>query len=94
MEQEIEHLRWMGSSLKDLKSFPPEVRSAAQNGELDPAAKPLKGFAGASVIEIVARFSGDTWRVVYTVRFTSAIYVAPSIPEEIQIGRGHSEERN
>jgi hypothetical protein len=57
----LKPLRWAGSSLKDLKSFPSEVRSvvgyalyAAQNGDRDPAAKPLKGFGGASVMEILA----------------------------------------
>ena len=42
---------------------------------MDPAAKPLKGFGGASVLEIVAAHRGDAWRVVYTVRFPDAIYV-------------------
>lgn len=48
---------------------------AAQEGKTDPAAKPLKGFGGASVLEIVASHQGSTWRVVYTVRFADAIYV-------------------
>jgi phage-related protein len=48
---------------------------AAQHGETDPAAKPLKGFGGTSVMEIVVPYSGDTWRVVYTVRFRDALYV-------------------
>ena len=39
------------------------------------SAKPLKGFGGASVVEIVASHRGDTWRAVYTVRFQDAIYV-------------------
>jgi phage-related protein len=37
--------------------------------------KPLKGFGGASVLEIVAAYRGDAWRAVYTVRFHDAIYV-------------------
>jgi len=44
-------------------------------GQTDPAAKPLKGFGGASVLEIVASHRGDTWRAVYTLRFHGAIYV-------------------
>jgi phage-related protein len=48
---------------------------AAQNGEADPAAKPLKGFGGASVLEIVAVDKGGAWRAVYTVRFAEAVYV-------------------
>jgi phage-related protein/predicted XRE-type DNA-binding protein len=48
---------------------------AAQEGKTDPAAKPLKGFGGASVLEIVASHHGNAWRAVYTVRFQDAIYV-------------------
>ncbi len=60
---------WIGSSRRDLRSFPRQVRRdigkalyAAQQGETDPAAKPLKGFGGPSVLEIIADFDGDTWR--------------------------------
>jgi phage-related protein len=48
---------------------------AAQEGKTDPAAKPLKGFGGASVLEIVASDRGNAWRAVYTVRFADAVYV-------------------
>ena len=75
-------VRWIGSSRKDIKSFPRRVRSdigkalyAAQQGETDPAAKPLKGFGGHSVMEIVAPYAADTWRGIYTVRFGDAVYV-------------------
>ncbi len=44
-------------------------------GELDPDAKPLKGFGGAHVIEIVGRFSTDAYRAVYTCRFSDAVHV-------------------
>jgi len=70
------------SSRKDLRGFPPEVRRdighalyAAQQGQIDPSAKPLRGFGGASMLEIVAHHEGDTWRTVYTVRWAEAIYV-------------------
>lgn len=73
---------WVGSSRKDLRSFPKTVQAeigyalyAAQQGELDPDAKPLKGFGGAQVIEIVNRLSGNAYRAVYTVRFDDALYV-------------------
>jgi len=65
-----------------LRSFPGPVRLdighalfAAQQGKTDPAAKPLKGFGGANVFEIVASHHGNAWRAVYTVRFQGAIYV-------------------
>ena len=37
-------------------------------------AKPLRGFAGAGVLEVADDFAGATYRVVYTVKFVSAVY--------------------
>lgn len=89
----LKPIRWIGSSLKDLKSFPAKVRSdvgfalyAAQNGEMDPSAKPLKGFGGSGVIEIVAPFFGDTWRAVYTVRFQDVVYVLHAFQKKSKSG--------
>ncbi len=47
----------------------------AQSQKKHPDAKPLKGFGGAGVLEVVENFSGDTYRAVYTVRYAQAIYV-------------------
>jgi phage-related protein len=73
---------WIGSSLDDLREFPAEVKREvgfalreAQDGGKPPDAKPLKGFNGASVLEIVEDFDSDTYRAVYTVRFEEAVYV-------------------
>jgi phage-related protein len=82
LEQEAKPLRWIGSSLRDVTLFPEPVRRhigyalyAAQKGEIDPAAKPLKGFGGSGVIEIVTDHRGDTWRSVYRVKFQNAVYI-------------------
>jgi phage-related protein len=82
MASDVKPVRWIGASLRDLRSSPREVRIdighalfAAQEGKTDPAAKPLKGFGGASVLEIVVSHHGNAWRAVYTVRFQDAIYV-------------------
>jgi phage-related protein len=90
----LKPIRWVGSSRRDVKSFPADVRSdigyalyAAQNGETDPSAKPMKGFGGANVMEIVAPFSGDTWRAVYTVRFQDAVYVLHAFQKKSKSGR-------
>jgi phage-related protein len=90
----LKPVRWVASSLKDLRSFPAEVQRnvgyalyAAQRGELDPSAKPLKGFRGASVIEIVAPFDGDTWRAIYTVRLKDVIYVLHAFQKKSKAGR-------
>ncbi len=38
-------------------------------------AKPLQGFGGAGVLEVVANDDGDTYLAVYTVRFADIVYV-------------------
>lgn len=48
---------------------------AAQKGEKSENAKPLKGFGGASVLQITSKFDSDTYRTVYTVQFKGMIYV-------------------
>jgi phage-related protein len=75
-------LLWVGSSKEDLSGFPAEVRRRiggalweAQIGRKAPYAKPLRGFGGAGVLEIVDDFDGDTFRAIYTVRFAKAVYV-------------------
>ena len=72
---------WIGSSKKDLLSFPDEVVKSmgfalgvAQLGGKHPRAKPWKG-EGAGVFEVVEDHSGDTYRAIYTVRFAEVIYV-------------------
>src|SRR5215510_10991403 len=75
-------LQWIGSSLDDLRAFPVEVQhdigvalTVAQYGGKHPAAKPLRGFGGAQVLEVVEGHAGDTYRAVYTVRFAEVLYV-------------------
>ena len=46
----------------------------AQIGDKSPDAKPLRGFKGARVLEIVENFDGNTYRAVYTVRLASGVY--------------------
>ncbi len=60
-------LFWIGSSLEYLRSFPEKVIDQmgyalhlAQQGGKHPDAKPMKGFQGASVVEIVADYEGNT----------------------------------
>jgi phage-related protein len=47
----------------------------AQLGEKAANARPLKGFGGAGVLEVIEDYRGDTYRAVYAVRFASAVYV-------------------
>ena len=73
---------WIASSRKDMRDFPLGVRRgfglslfAAQAGETPPSAKPLKGFGGAGVLELIEDERGSAYRAVYTVRFHDAVYV-------------------
>jgi phage-related protein len=75
-------LEWIASSKKDLIAMPDLVQDnfgfalfQAQIGEKHDDAKPLKGFKGSGVLEIVDDFDGDTYRTVYTVRFAEVVYV-------------------
>ena len=75
-------VHWVGSSKNDLSAFPDEVKRRvggalwdAQTGQKAPFAKPLKGFGGGGVLEVVDDFDGDTYRAVYTVRFREVVYV-------------------
>lgn len=84
---------WVGSSRKDLRAFPRQVRSdigqaiyAAQMGETDPAAKPLKGFGGTRVMEIVDRHNSNTYRAVYTAQFSGVIYVLHAFQKKSKRG--------
>jgi phage-related protein len=89
----LKAVRWVGSSQKDLRAFPPEVRLdvgyalyAAQKGETDPTAKPMKGFGGYTVMEIVTPFDGNTWRTVYTVRLRDCVYVLHAFQKKSKSG--------
>lgn len=84
---------WVGSSRRNLRGFPREVRReigqalfTAQQGETDPSAKPLRGFGGGAVLEIVADQEGGTWRAVYTVRHREAIYVLHAFQKKSKRG--------
>lgn len=79
---EVKPLYWIGSSKKDLKSLPRDVQDIfgyalylAQVGKKHVDAKPLQGFGSAGVLEVVEDRQGDTYRAVYTVRFTAAVFV-------------------
>jgi len=78
----IRPLHWIGSSKKDMAAMPDAVQDffsyalqLAQMGSKHKKAKPLSGFGGAGVLEIVEIHLGNAYRAVYTVRHASAVYV-------------------
>ena len=47
----------------------------AQIGRKHPQARPLRGFGGTGVVEIVEDHRGDTYRAAYTTQIAGSIYV-------------------
>jgi len=47
----------------------------ASEGYTHPDSKPLKGYGGRSVVEVIADDRGDTYRAIYTVKFKDILYV-------------------
>jgi len=89
----LKPLEWIASSKADLDAFPgPARREAgyaiylAQIGTRALKAKPLKGFGGAGVLEVVADHDGNAYRSVYTVRFAKAIYVLHAFQKKSKKG--------
>lgn len=75
-------LEWIGSSKRDLVALPDEVVDVfgyalylAQIGRKHAQAKPLQGFGGAAVLEVVEDRRGNAYRAVYTVRFEERVFV-------------------
>ena len=93
---ESSHVRsivWVGSSRTDLKAFPAEVKDVmgyalyqAQIGLKAPSAKPLHGFGGAGVLEIVDDYRTDTYRAVYTVKFANVVCVLHAFQKKSRKG--------
>ena len=89
----IKPVEWIGSSYKDFREFPDPVQDhmgyglhLAQVGGKHEDAKPLKGFRGAGVLEIVSDHVGDTFRAVYTVKFAKVIYVLHAFQKKSKTG--------
>lgn len=84
---------WIGSSRKDVRKFPRKVRQTfgqalfdAQTGGKHPDVKPLKGFGGAGVLEVVEDDDGSTYRAVYTVKLAGVVYVLHAYQKKSKAG--------
>src|SRR6516164_6241502 len=92
-QQHAKPVFWVASSRKDLKKFPKGVRQTvgqalfdAQTGGKHPDAKPLRGFHGAGVLEVVEDDGGNTYRAVYTVKFAGVVYVLHTFQKKSKRG--------
>jgi phage-related protein len=89
----VKPLFWIGDTRETLREFPREVQRSvgralmvAQLGGKDLHAKPLKGFSGAGVLEIVDDYEGDTYRAIYTVRLADAVYALHAFQKKSKRG--------
>ncbi len=76
-----------------MKKLPKGVRQTfgqalfdAQTGGKHPDAKPLKGFHGAGVLEVVENADDNTYRAVYTVKFAGVVYVLHAFQKKSKRG--------
>jgi len=93
MMDETEHekpLFWIGGSYGDLLACPPEVRRTfgfaqglAQHGGKFVNAKPLKGFGGAGVLEVVEDWHSATFSLCLLRQIRRGGVCAAHFPEEV-----------
>lgn len=84
---------FVGSSREDLREMPEDVRDVfgkaihqAQQGGKAGNAKPLHGYRGAGVLEVVDDYDSDTYRAIYTVRLAGAVYVLHAFQKKSKSG--------
>ena len=78
----MRQIKWVGSSLRDLKSMPRGVQrdighalNVVEMGGRPDNSKVLKGFGSACVSEIIKDDRSGTYRAVYTVEVQHQIFV-------------------
>lgn len=87
-------LVFLGDSREKLRNFPDETKISmghalrtAQEGGKALSAKPIKGIGGgATVIEICDDHDGNTYRVMYTVKIGSKLYVLHAFQKKSKKG--------
>ena len=94
MHPPLKSLLWVGSCWEGLRSFPEDVRLVmgcaiylAQVGSKHPDAKPLRGFGGAGVLEVVDDFDGDTYRAVYSVKLQGVVFALHAFQKKSKKGK-------
>lgn len=91
----LRELFWVGASKKEFSRFPPGAADdfgrqlmRVQAGENAPGEKPLtKGpLKGLGIRELRVDFDRDTYRVVYTVKLASGVYVLHAFKKKSKFG--------
>ena len=89
----LKSLIWIGTSRRELRAMPQVVQSEfgyalylAQLGGIHRKSKPLKRFGGTRVMEIVGDHRGNSYRCIYTVRFSGPVYVLHAFQKKSKRG--------
>jgi phage-related protein len=90
----MKEIEFLGDALEVIKKFPAKTRVSmghalhvAQQGEKVLYAKPLKGMGGgATVMEVCDDFGGNAFRVMYTVKIGSKVYVLHAFQKKSKQG--------
>ena len=89
----LKPVMWVGSSKDDLLEFPDEIIRSfghglhyAQKGGQYIHSKVLKGFGGASVIELKESDEAGTFRLVFTIKLPKAIFVLHAFQQKSKHG--------
>lgn len=97
-EEEMEEasslpVMWIASSKRDFLEMPDDVVDdfgfglyEAQKGKHPKIGKVLKGFGGASVIELIKDHADGTFRCVYTVRLADVLIVLHAFQKKSKKG--------
>lgn len=90
-------LCWMGSTKKDVTSFPEDVKrvmgfclNKLQDGAFDDRIEPMTGHVSlkqAKVVEIRDNFDGDTFRTMAAIKYPEAIYVLHVFKKKSHAGK-------
>ena len=86
-------LVWIGRSQRDFNSLSQQVQEEflqdlidVLKGRRPSNSKPLRGFGGASVVELVNSDRAGTYRVVYTVRIRGLVCVLHAFQKKSSTG--------
>lgn len=83
---------WLKGARKAFETFPIEVQlearaalTIAARGSKAESAKPFKGLDGG-VFEIVLRYQGNAYRVIYAVQIGAAVWVVDAFQKKSKTG--------
>lgn len=86
--------KFVGSSLKDLRALPEEVKDVfgsalldAQYGDHPEGARPFGEGAPGSVMKLVEDHDGETYRAAYTVHSEKCVYVLHVFQKKSKSGK-------